>query len=208
MCLTIMMQSTDQRCNALQTSIGLFMHGCNTLETVVEFLAHTGISISTTAINDAVTNLSKESAWKRRKTGQTLRTGYGVDNVDIELKHIVPTVDNPEDALVHLTSGTMLPLYHGVEAADLQCSSYLWQQTKAQQRATGSILVNPDFTELLDIHPEHEDHPSGLTHRERFNAWVFLQTLVLYGLEFFRKFRHDLGEPEEIECIPLVKTEQ
>lgn len=202
------MQSTNQCCNTLQTSVGLFMHGCNTPETVVEFLAHTGISISTTAINDAVSNLSKESAWKRRKTGQTLRTAYAVDNVDIELKHIVPTVDNPEEALVHLTSGTMLPLYHGVKAADVQCSEYLWEKTKARRHATGSTLVSPEFDELLDIHPEPEDHTSGLTRRERFNMWIFLQTLVLHGPEFFRKFRQDLGEPEEVECIPLVKTEQ
>lgn len=202
------MQSTNQRCNALQTSIGLFMHACNTSETVIEFLAHTGISISATAINDAITNLSKESAWKRRKTGQTLRTSYGVDNVDIELKHSVPTVENPENTLVHLTSGTMIPLYHGVVASDLRCSEYLWQKTRDRIDATGTNLVNPDFGELLGIHPEPEDHPSGLSRRERFNAWLFLQTLVLHGPEFFRKFRSDLGEPEEVECIPVVKTEQ
>lgn len=184
------------------------MHACSTPEMVIEFLAHTGISISVTAINDAVTNLSKESVWKRRRIGQTLRTSYGVDNVDIELKHLVPTVDNPEEALIHLTSGTMLPLYHGVKATDLKCSEYLWQQAKDRKRTTRSILVNPDFTDLLDIHPECEDHPSGLTRRDRFNAWMFLQTLVLHGPEFFRKFRHDLAEPEAIESIPLVKTEQ
>ena len=186
------MQSTNQRCNALQTSIGLFLHACSAPEEVTEFLAHTGLSISTTAINDAVTSLSKQSAWKRRKTGQTLCTAYAVDNVDIELKHLVPTVDNPDEALVHLTSGTMLPLYHGVKASDLECSEELWKQTKDRMDDTGTYLVNPDFAELLNIHPEPEDHPSDMTRRDRFNAWVFLQTLVLHGPEYFQRFRQEL----------------
>ena len=202
------MQSTNQRCNALQTSIGLFLHACSTPEEVIEFLAHTGLSISATAINDAVTNLSKESAWKRRRTGQTLRTAYAVDNVDIELKHLVPTVDNPDEALIHLTSGTMLPLNHGVTATDLKCSEELWKKTRDRMRDTGTYLVNPDPSKLLDIHPEPEDHPSGMARRDRFNAWVFLQTLVFHGPEYFQRYRQELGEPEVIESIPLSKTEQ
>ena len=72
------MQSTNQHYNAFQTSIGLFLHACSALEEVTEFLAHTGLSISSSAVNDAVTNLSKESAQTRRKTGQTLCTAYTV----------------------------------------------------------------------------------------------------------------------------------
>ncbi|KAK7680589.1 hypothetical protein QCA50_016371 [Cerrena zonata] len=204
-CLSIMMQSTNQRCNALQMLIGLFMHACNTSEAVVEFLAHAGISISMTAVNDAITNLSVESVWKRRKIGQTLRTAYGVDNVDMELKHIIPSVENLENTMVHLTSATMLPLYHGVKAEDLKCSNYLWEKTKERILTTGTHLVIPNFAQLLNIHPECE---GDLTRRDRFNAWVFLQTLVLHGPEWFRKFQSDLGELEAIECIPLVKTEQ
>ena len=202
------MQSTNQRCNALQTSIGLFLHACSTPEEVTEFLAHTGLSISSSAINDLVTGLSKESAWKRRKTGQTLCTAYAVDNVDIELKHLVPTVENPDDALVHLTSGIMLPLNHGVKATDLKCSEELWKKTQDRMRDTGTYLVNPDFSQLLDIHPEQPDHPSGMTRRDRFNAWMFLQTIVLHGPEYFQRFRKELGEPEAIESLPLVRTEQ
>ena len=84
-----MMQSTNQRCNALQTSTGLFLHACSASEEVTEFLAHTWMSISSSAVDDAVTNLSKESARMLRKTEQTLCTAYAVDNVDIELKYLV-----------------------------------------------------------------------------------------------------------------------
>ena len=76
-------------------------------------VAHTRLSISSSAVNDAATNLSKGFAQTRRKTGQTLCTAYAIDNVDIELKHLVPTVENIDEALAHLTLGTMLPLQHG-----------------------------------------------------------------------------------------------
>ncbi|KAF8203332.1 hypothetical protein BJ912DRAFT_920473 [Pholiota molesta] len=39
----------------------VFLHSCSTPETVFEFLAHMGISISTTSINEAVNNLTKEA---------------------------------------------------------------------------------------------------------------------------------------------------
>ena len=72
----------------------------------------------------------------------------------------------------------MLPLQHGVSLSDLKCLEELWRKTKDQMHDNGTYLVNPDFSQLLDIHPE-EDHPSGMTRRDHFNACVFLQTLVL-----------------------------
>lgn len=53
-CISVMMHSTNQRCNSLQTLLGIFLHACNAPQTVVELMAHLGVSISTTAINHAV----------------------------------------------------------------------------------------------------------------------------------------------------------
>jgi hypothetical protein len=61
--------------------------------------------------------------------------------------------------------------------------------------------------QLLMLHQE-APHPSNLLRRERFNAWKFMHDLVHFGPEYFRRFCKALGDPEEIECIPLVKTSQ
>lgn len=43
---------------------------------------------------------------------------------------------------------------------------------------------------------------------ERFNAWKFHYDLFHYGPQYFRQFRKDLGEPEAVEKIPVVKMRQ
>ncbi|KAF4592816.1 hypothetical protein EYR40_008499 [Pleurotus pulmonarius] len=168
----IMLLSTNQRCNSFQCMIGIFLHSCNTPEDVIKTLARLGISVTPTTINDAVTSLSKESTHDLRRLGKTLTTGFAYDNVDIELKHTVPTLEKPHETLVHLTSGTLIPLDHGVTREDLDCSKELWESED----------------KLLGLHPE-EDHPSQL-------------------LCQFSKFFKDLGKPEVVTEIPLVKSTQ
>ena len=52
-CLSIMMHSSNQQCNALQSIMRIFLHSCETPETVLEAFAHMGIMISTTMINES-----------------------------------------------------------------------------------------------------------------------------------------------------------
>ena len=103
------MQSTNRSCNTLQTALGIFLHSCGAPETVRELLAHMGLSISTTSINEAISNLSKEAIAETRKIGNSLLTTYAYDNLDIDLKHSTPTVENSAETLIHITSGTCSP---------------------------------------------------------------------------------------------------
>lgn len=202
-----MMHSTNQRCNAFQSVVGVFLHAANAPETVCDLLARMGVSVATTTINRAVLSLSKEAATGIRKQGQSFLTLYAYDNLDIDLKHSVPTVEKPQDMLVHLTTGTMMPLYHDVTQDDLNCSDELWnkcnQNIDVQQQNTPHI----SFDELLGLYPE-EPHPSGLFRHKRFNTWKYLHDLVNFEPEYFRKFKKNLGEPEAIQQIPVVQTSQ
>lgn len=203
-----MAQSSNQLCNALQSVVGIFLHCCNTPETVVEFLAHIGLSISATTINNAITNLSKESITEMQRLGRTLLTAYAYDNLDIDLKHSIPTAEKAQDTLIHLTTGLMLPL-HGTSRDDLRCSEQLWAKSKYNMSAKKEdIARQAGIDELLDLHPDVANHPSGLTRHERFNAWVFLRDLIRNGPEYFRKFGKDLQEPETVEQIPIEKSRQ
>ncbi|KAJ7599752.1 hypothetical protein C8J56DRAFT_768775, partial [Mycena floridula] len=209
-CISIMMHSTNQRCNALQTLIGIFLHAANTPETVAELLAHIGVSISTTAINQVTANLSLESTRAIKALGATLLTAYAYDNVDIDLKHSVPTIENPLPTLIHLTSATLLPLNHGVTHADLDCSQQLWEKFKLNRKRDQSLPQNPSVgdDDFMKIHPEDLNDSSGLLRRDRFNAWVFLRDLIHHGPKEFRQFKANLGDPETVEQIPIVKSTQ
>ncbi|KAF9467974.1 hypothetical protein BDZ94DRAFT_1184184, partial [Collybia nuda] len=95
----------DTQCNALQTIVGVFLQSCNTPETVRGFLAHVGLSVLPSSINNVITNLTKESKKRIWRTGQTLMAAYAYDNLDIDLKHSVPTIEKGQETLIHLTTG-------------------------------------------------------------------------------------------------------
>ncbi|THU94764.1 hypothetical protein K435DRAFT_860227 [Dendrothele bispora CBS 962.96] len=181
------------------------MHAPNT---AVELLAHIGVSISSSAIEDAISSLSRESLKKIQELSCTLLNAYAYDNVDIDLKQ-APSLENPFPSFIHLTSGTFIPLQHGVTLEDLNCSDELWQKSEYNRHRTSNFPSVSDF-DLLMIHPEDPDHPSGLLRHERFNQWIFLCDLVTHGPDYFQKFRPNLhaDKPESIDCIPVVKSEQ
>ncbi|KAJ6561335.1 hypothetical protein B0H10DRAFT_2239968 [Mycena sp. CBHHK59/15] len=69
--ISVMMQSTNKKCNALESVFGIFLHASNTPSKVIETLAHMGISISTDAIDNAIRALSHETYYTLRAMGQT-----------------------------------------------------------------------------------------------------------------------------------------
>lgn len=202
-----MMHSTNQRCNAFQSVIGVFLHAANAPETVCDLLARMGVSIATSTINNAVSSLSKEAETGIRKHGRNFLTLYAYDNLDIDLKHSVPTVEKPQDTLVHLTTGTMMPLYHDVTQDDLNCSDELWRKCKQNIDVQPQNISHISFDKLLNLYPDEPDS-TGLFRHKRFNAWKYLHDLINFGPEYFQKFKKKLGEPEVIRQIPVVKTSQ
>ena len=82
--ISIMMQSTNQKCNALELVIGIFLHSCNTPQKVIQALAHMGLSVSIDLIHSAVAPLSQKPFWTLCNMGQTLLVGYTYDNFDID----------------------------------------------------------------------------------------------------------------------------
>jgi len=148
----------------LQSIIGVFLKSCNAPETVCEFLAQTGLSLSVSSINNAVTNLLREAGAEIRKLGKSFLTSYAYDNLNINLKHSVPTLENSQDTLIHLTTGTMLPL-HEVTLDDINCSDQLWAKCRLNPDIPRNAVQKVDIVDLMGIHTE-EDHPSGLLRDE------------------------------------------
>ncbi|KAL6297985.1 hypothetical protein BKA93DRAFT_813167 [Sparassis latifolia] len=127
--ISILMQNCVQHCNALQSTIGIFLHSCNTPEKLIKVLAHMGISISLTFIHRAICSLSIQTSEAMQTLGQTYLASYAYNNFDIKFNTAIPTVENPVDTLAHLTSGTVFRLAHGVTADDLRCSKLLWDRS-------------------------------------------------------------------------------
>ncbi|KAG6884204.1 hypothetical protein C0992_006774 [Termitomyces sp. T32_za158] len=212
--ISIIMQSTNQKTNALASIIGIFLHSCKTPEKVVEALARLGISISLNAIHNAITSLSAESANCIRALGQTLLVNYAYDNFDVNIQTSVPTVQRSATTLKHLTSGLIFPLQHGVTLDDMKCSERLWKQSHLNLHANPSdIPPSRSWKDIIDhfqiLHPESNPPITldGLSQREQFISWKFLQDLCDYGPSYFAQFRNAIEKPQTIEQIPLIKTE-
>ena len=99
--ISIIMQSSNQKCNAFKSIFGLFLHSCNTLECVINALAQMGVSISVSTINQAVQSLSRETVQTLCTMGQSLLVGYAYDNFDIDFKTHLHTVKKEVDTLTH-----------------------------------------------------------------------------------------------------------
>ncbi|KAI0083688.1 hypothetical protein BDY19DRAFT_899903 [Irpex rosettiformis] len=131
-----------QKCNALQSAMGIFLHSCNTPEKVIKVLARMGISVSLTSIHRAIHSLKSACFDDIRSLGRTLLASYAYDNFDVKFSTGIPTVDGPRETLVHLTSATLLRLDHGVTVDDLRCSDELWEKSPFNPHATNHLLAN------------------------------------------------------------------
>lgn len=158
------MYTTNQLCNSLQSMVGVFLHASNAPETIMNLLSHMGVSVSAKTVNRSIKNLSKEAHTEMRTLGQMFLTSYAYDNLDIDFKHSVPTEERPQDTLIHITSGTLLPLYD-VSVGDLDCSEDLWKKYRHNPGSRNQDLPRVSFYDLHDIHPE-TPHSSDLTRRE------------------------------------------
>lgn len=172
-------------------------------------LSRLGISISIHAVHDAINSLSAEAEERIRELGQTLLAGYGYDNLDVEEKQGMRTVEQSQaPSLRHLTSGIIFSLPPGTTTHHLQCSKELWERSRLNDTLPdnrANIASLPDWRNLLRIHPQHQSvDAQGMTCRDRFNSRQFLEDLLFHGPVYFRKFQAYLPPLELVDSIPLT----
>ena len=195
----------NQQCNMYASIMGVFLHACNTPTRVIDALWRLNISISSRSIDLAINSLSNKAEKILKTLGPPMNHAVVLDNFDLQKKHKTPTVEQSTETMFHLTSGSLIQLQH-CEPKDLAYSSYLWERSHYNDRSTIQL---PPFTifNLFRLHPE-TPHASGLTRKEQFMSWLFMNDLCTYGPEYFRQFRSRIAEPDGVEKIPPTKTVQ
>ena len=196
------MQSSNQKANAFQSVIGIFLHSTGTPERVISALSHMGICIAQTTIHAAINSLSDNAADGIRELGQTLLAAYAYDNFDVDLKPSMPVVEKTNDTLRHMTSGLLFPLQHGATLQDLACSDELWQMSRLNPLNYRMTMPKKTYHHLLQLFRDPVGTPSV---HYTFNVWVFLRDLIKY-VEGFEYLNGQLEDPELLEAIPVEKT--
>ncbi len=204
-CISSIVHANNQKCNMLQVIIGIFLHTCNAPEQVVDLFFHLGLCCAQQTILAALDSLSKESIEHITRIGQTLLVGYAYDNFDMSDKSKTPTIEQSNNCLRHLTSGTLLPLQF-THLPDLKSVLQHWHISRFNDMKAES-LPRCTVHDLFTLHPEFpDDHGRG--RQDRFISWQFLKDLCSYGPAYFRRFSSKIPPPEFIEKVPLFKTQQ
>ncbi|KAM6495243.1 hypothetical protein JOM56_009866 [Amanita muscaria] len=216
--LSMLMHGANQKANKFASIFGIFLHSCRTPQRVVNALQRMGLCVMQTTIHSAINSLSASTSEKLLALGESGCIAIAYDNFDVDLKISVPVVEKSGDSLRHLTSGLMFVLQHGVKTEDLRCSDYLWQRSEYNPLNIGMQMQKKTYYDLLDLLREDKDvdcsmEAEGLSDddddkdsRKKFNTWVFLRDLFKH-VDGFEDLRDQLEEPEEIEKIPVAKTE-
>jgi hypothetical protein len=208
--MSIILHNANQRCNILQSVIGVYIHTANTPEDVVDIMARLGVSISSSSINAAISSLSADATQEILKVAMTGTMMFGWDNFDVQLKPLVPRIEDPQNNMLNMTSGTFIPLREGYNPMDMDCAEEVYRSMwYSSQLKSGPDPVN--YRTLLEIHTEPTRNDSReLTWREQYALFKVLETLVEWGGPFFARYTDQLekSRPDPLEQIPVVKTTQ
>lgn len=208
---SILMQTKNQKANWLQSICGIFLHAIHAPQKLVDSLAHMGVSISESTILRSLHSLGVHILDDAKQLAQTLLAAYAYDNLDIDFKPSVPTIEkSAESSLKHFTTSMIFPLARHITLDKLRCSRYLWERSILNVNRPPelqALLPKPTWRDLMKIHPQtYSVDENGMTLHDRFNAWKFLYDLCHHGPEQFHKFRGEIGLPEIVEQLPVVKT--
>ena len=187
----------NERCNYLQSILGIFYHSTSVPEKVIKTLAHTGLSISLTSIHQAVTLLSKEAAKNIRHAVHCLTTSFAYNNFDINFTSPKPTVENPSK-FISATLATAIPLF-GVESFEvLCCSQQLWEKNPWNPSPDAiPIRINLDDLQNFHLHSVTNKKNTGdkMSPLLMNYAWHVQDILVHCG-EYFLHLLWHLGQIE------------
>ncbi|KAF8834046.1 hypothetical protein BDN67DRAFT_915729 [Paxillus ammoniavirescens] len=207
--ISIFLQSSNEKCNSLQSWMGFFMKSMCIPEKAIEVLAHAGLSISLSSIHNAVTSMSKEISSTIRKEVHTLHAAFAYDNFNITFNTAQPSLEN-HLSFISATSATVVPL-HGVNDSNchaLWSSAALWVCDPRNTSPSSFPLMN-EMRSFLVLHKNDTyNRTSDLTKHSPCNAaftWHICLILVHHAAGF-RQFQDNLGEPESVLRIPIHKT--
>ncbi|KAG1730877.1 hypothetical protein EDB19DRAFT_1896988 [Suillus lakei] len=208
-CISIILQSLNERCNYLHGLLGIFFHSMSVPQKVIDVLAHAGLSISVTSIHNAIHSMSKEVAANIKQGIRSLKVSFAYDNFDIDFKTSEPTIGH-HSTFVSATSTTLLPLV-GIDNPDaLHCSTALWG-ANSRNPAPSIAAVEIDEFDMLKHHinDTYSRPKPGKRISPRLTAfvWHVRNILVQHGW-YFGTFADKLGEPESVLWIPVTKTDQ
>jgi hypothetical protein len=193
--------------------VSLFAHSTSTSEKMVELLAHAGLAIAPSSINNMVQAMSTEATRTLKSQLPGLVAAIAYDNLDISFRTEQPTVDHSSH-LAHITTGTFMPLQCATKD-DMRVSEEIWSKSKLNpNRNPAEPLIEPTHKNLMGLLLSSSGVPPDdpLSIRSRM-AWHIRDILLHKDVKTLapalkEKLQLLLGQPQAKRSIPVVKTKQ
>lgn len=208
------MLNSNNRCNSLQSVVGLFAHSTNTSTKVIEMLSHAGLSIAPSSIDRMIKNMSIEAQKELKKQLPGMVTALAYDNLEVQFQTEQPTLTHA-GKLASLTTATCIPLRPGVTKKDMQVSEELWRSSEFNP---GRLKENKPVSLLHDTLMCLAANGSFPAEDERsvdsLYAWHMRDMLLNSNIKSIptvlkEKFRKEnLGEPFKRSSVSDKKTTQ
>lgn len=194
----VLANSTNKDVNALQSVIGFFLELKQTPDIIVELLAHMGVSVSSQTNRNVVNSLTVHAKqWNKHLPPSQ----FIYDNFDVDLKVAQATAGKGGSHL-SMTSATFAP-YATIEGGfHLRYTKELYKTShfNVHLSAGDPQIYTPLLRHVLP------NHNSGSGLRKVF-AW-HLHAILIQQEPSFKSYESQLHLPNEIKCLPLVKTRQ
>ncbi|KAG8695712.1 hypothetical protein FRC08_007595 [Ceratobasidium sp. 394] len=210
---SIIMQSCNVQCNGLQTMVSLFAHSTNTSERFLELLAHTGLGIAPSTINNMIDAMSAEALRTLKTQLPGPITAIAYDNLDISFSTEQPTIEYSGN-LAHITTGTFIPLQNATKD-DMKVGKLLWAKSKLNpNRDRNEPIVEPNHKNLMQLLKPAGGVPAEdpLSIQSRM-AWHVQDILLHSDVQTLapalkEQLKMSLGQPKAKAPILVVKTKQ
>ncbi|EAU87680.2 hypothetical protein CC1G_08716 [Coprinopsis cinerea okayama7 len=111
-CISALMNTINNRCNALQSVNGVYLHAASAPDRVHELFSKVGLSISIQSTNNAIQYMSKTTIKKAKALGLSFLSSYAFDNLDIGQAKGTPTIDSTS-ARISSSEGMSMSVFGG-----------------------------------------------------------------------------------------------
>ncbi|KAJ7017793.1 hypothetical protein C8F04DRAFT_1053581 [Mycena alexandri] len=189
--------SRSQKANNYQVVIGMFLLASGSAKREMEVLAHAGLSISYSTIQDHITLLSEE-ALKRLKELVKQKMCFIVwDNLNIAFR-VESQRLNSTNHFDNGTTGTAIPLWNPFTNTDTLPGTLPLEMKS--ERTTTFPVVDWSTTDILPS-------PSQAEELGRCCGW-HLRRLAIENIPGLGRLKEALGECPEVDSIAVHQTEQ
>src|SRR5258708_13950330 len=138
--ISILVHSSNEKCNTLQKRNGLYLAASNASKSVHQWAMCTGLSISPTSILNARDSMIKNQKLFNQTLGATKVLNLAYDNCNFKFS-IGQSTGLKDCTFESITTRLFLNMHNGILPEDLKYAEFIWEWHPKNEGSTNPFLV-------------------------------------------------------------------